>query len=116
MDPLASAKSAGLCYVTGEGPGIVRRRAGKGFTYWGVDAKPVRNKATLKRIRALVIPPAWENVWICPLENGHIQAVGRDARGRKQYRYHPRYRQVRDEAKYGRMLAFGAVLPKSAKK
>jgi DNA topoisomerase-1 len=116
MDPLASAKSAGLRYVTGEGPGIVRRRAGKGFSYWGVDAKPVRNKATLKRIQSLVIPPAWENVWICPLENGHIQALGRDARGRKQYRYHPRYRQVRDEAKYGRMLAFGAVLPKIRKK
>ena len=72
----------------------------------------MRNKATLKRIGSLVIPPAWQNVWICPLENGHIQAVGRDARGRKQYRYHPRYRQVRDEAKYGRMLAFGGVLPK----
>jgi DNA topoisomerase-1 len=111
MDPLESAKYAGLRYMTGEGPGIVRRRAGKGFTYVGPDGKIVRDKATLKRIQSLVIPPAWENVWICPLENGHIQAVGRDARGRKQYRYHPRYRQVRDEAKYGRMLAFGAVLP-----
>jgi DNA topoisomerase-1 len=113
---MESAKFAGLRYVTGEGPGIVRRRAGKGFSYVGVDAKPVRDKATLKRIASLVIPPAWENVWICPLENGHIQAVGRDARGRKQYRYHPRYRQVRDEAKYGRLLAFGAVLPKIRKK
>ena len=116
MDPLESAKSAGLRYVTGEGPGIVRRRVGKGFSYLGVDAKPVRDKATLKRIQSLVIPPAWENVWICPSENGHIQAVGRDARGRKQYRYHPRYRQIRDEAKYGRMVAFGAVLPKIRKK
>ena len=115
-DPLASARFAGLRYMTGEGPGIVRRRAGKGFTYWGVDSKPVRDKATLQRIRALAIPPAWENVWICPVENGHIQAAGRDARGRKQYRYHSRYRQVRDEAKYGRMLAFGAVLPKIRKK
>ena len=115
-DPLASAKFAGLRYATGEGPGIVRRRAGKGFSYVGVDSKPVRDKATLKRIQSLVIPPAWENVWICPVENGHIQAVGRDARGRKQYRYHPRYREVRDEAKYGRMLAFGAVLPKIRKK
>ncbi len=66
----------------------------------------------MQRIRSLVIPPAWEDVWICPIENGHIQAVGRDARGRKQYRYHARYRQVRDETKFGRMLAFGAALPK----
>jgi DNA topoisomerase-1 len=72
----------------------------------------VRDKATLARIRSLVIPPAWANVWICPTANGHIQAVGRDARGRKQYRYHPRYREVRDEVKYGRLLAFGAALPK----
>jgi DNA topoisomerase-1 len=115
-DPLESAKFAGLRYVTGEGPGIVRRRAGKGFSYVDVDSKPVRDKATLKRIASLVIPPAWENVWICPVANGHIQAVGRDAKGRKQYRYHPRYREVRDEAKYGRMLAFGAVLPKIRKK
>jgi len=115
MDPLQSAKSAGLRYVTGEGPGIGRRRAGKGFVYIGVDGKPARNKATLERIRSLVIPPAWKNVWICPMENGHIQAVGRDAQGRKQYRYHPRYREVRDEAKYGRMLAFGAVLPRIRK-
>jgi DNA topoisomerase-1 len=116
LDPLQSAKSAGLRYVNGEGPGIVRRRAGKGFTYVGVDSKPVRDKATLKRIQSLVIPPAWENVWICPVENGHIQAVGRDAKGRKQYRYHARYREVRDEAKYGRMLAFGEALPKIRKR
>ncbi len=111
-DPLGSAKAAHLRYVTGDGPGIVRKRQGKGFIYIGPDAKPVRDKATLERIRSLVIPPAWENVWICPTENGHIQAVGRDARGRKQYRYHARYREVRDEAKYGRLLAFGAALPK----
>src|SRR5207302_568772 len=111
-DPLESAKFAGLRYVTGEGPGIVRRRAGKGFTYLGVDSKPLRDQATLKRIASLVIPPAWKNVWICPVENGHIQAIGRDAKGRKQYRYHPRYREVRDEAKYGRMLLFGSVLPR----
>ena len=72
----------------------------------------MRDKATLQRIGSLVIPPAWENVWICPTANGHIQAVGRDARGRKQYRYHARYREVRDETKFGRMLAFGAALPK----
>jgi DNA topoisomerase-1 len=111
-DPLASAKAAHLRYVTGEGPGIVRKRRGKGFYYLGPDLKTVRDKATLQRIASLVIPPAWENVWICPSENGHIQAVGRDAKGRKQYRYHPRYRQVRDENKFGRLLAFGAALPR----
>jgi hypothetical protein len=71
-DPLESAKFAGLRYVTGEGPSIVRRRAGKGFSYLGIDSKPVRDKATLKRIRSLVIPPAWEHVWICPVENAHL--------------------------------------------
>lgn len=114
-DPLASAKAANLRYVSGEGPGIVRQRHGKGFRYAGPDGKPVRDAAALRRIRSLVIPPAWENVWICPFENGHIQAVGRDARGRKQYRYHPRYREIRDETKFGRMLAFGAALPKIRK-
>ncbi len=112
IESVASAEAAGLRYVTGEGPGISRKRAGKGFTYIGVDSKPVRDKKTLQRIDALVIPPAWQNVWICPVANGHIQAVGRDARGRKQYRYHARYREVRDETKFSRMLAFGAALPK----
>jgi DNA topoisomerase I len=112
MDPKVSARAAGLLYVNDQGPGIGRRRRGKGFVYVGVDQKPVRNKSTLERIRSLVIPPAWENVWICPIENGHIQAVGRDARKRKQYRYHPRYREVRDETKFHRMVAFGGVLPK----
>jgi DNA topoisomerase-1 len=111
-DPSASAKAAHLRYVTGEGPGISRKRRGKGFDYIGPDSKPVRHKATLDRIRSLVIPPAWRNVWICPSANGHIQAVGRDAKGRKQYRYHTRYREVRDENKFGRMLAFGSALPK----
>jgi DNA topoisomerase I len=112
VPPLDSAKAAHLRYVTGDGSGISRKRRGKGFYYIGPDSKPVRDKATLERIRSLVIPPAWEHVWICPLENGHIQAIGRDARGRKQYRYHPRYREVRDEAKFDHMLAFGAALPK----
>jgi DNA topoisomerase I len=111
-DPLASAKAAHLRYVTGDAAGISRRRRGKGFYYIGPDSKLIRDEATLERIRSLVIPPAWENVWICPFENGHIQAIGRDARGRKQYRYHPRYREVRDEAKFDHMLAFGAALPK----
>lgn len=111
-DPVASAKAAHLRYVTGHGPGIIRKRRGKGFCYIGANAKLVRDKHTLNRIRSLVIPPAWSNVWICPFDNGHIQAVGRDARGRKQYRYHARYREVRDATKYDRMLAFGAALPK----
>ena len=112
VPPLDSAKAAHLRYVTGDGAGISRKRRGKSFYYVGPDSKLVRDKATLERIRSLVIPPAWEHVWICPLENGHIQAIGRDARGRKQYRYHPRYREVRDEAKFDHMLAFGAALPK----
>ncbi|HEX5229688.1 MAG TPA: DNA topoisomerase IB [Bryobacteraceae bacterium] len=87
-------------------------RKGKGFQYVGPDSKPVRDRATLERIRSIVIPPAWSNVWISPAPNGHIQALGRDARGRKQYRYHPRYRAVRDEAKFDRMVAFGSALPK----
>jgi DNA topoisomerase-1 len=111
-DPLTSARAAHLRYVTGDGPGISRKRRGKNFSYLGADAKPVRDTPTLERIRSLVIPPAWENVWICPFENGHIQAIGRDARGRKQYRYHAHYREVRDEAKFDHMLAFGAALPK----
>jgi DNA topoisomerase-1 len=86
-------------------------RAGSSFDYLAQDGTPVRDAATLDRIKSLVIPPAWTDVWICTLANGHIQATGRDARGRKQYRYHPRWRTVRDQAKYGRMLAFGQALP-----
>lgn len=114
-DPLTSAKAAHLRYVTGDGPGITRKRRGTSFTYIGVDSRPLHDRAAMKRIRSLVIPPAWENVWICPFENGHIQVVGRDARGRKQYLYHPRYREVRDEAKFDHMVAFGAALPKIRK-
>ncbi len=110
-DPHESAKIAGLRYVTADGPGITRKRAGKGFKYLGVDGKTVVDKHELQRFRALVIPPAWTNVWICPFPHGHLQAVGRDARGRKQYRYHPLYRAVRDATKFGRMAAFGEALP-----
>jgi DNA topoisomerase-1 len=110
-DPLESARIAGLRYVTDEMPGIRRKRSGKSFTYIGADGKPVRDKATIERIRSLVIPPAWENVWICPLASGHLQATGRDAKGRKQHRYHPLYRSVRDSVKYNRMAAFGDALP-----
>lgn len=111
-DPVQSAKAAGLRYVSDEMPGIRRKRAGKHFSYLGLDGKPIHDPEELQRIKSLGIPPAYTDVWICPLPNGHIQATGRDAKGRKQYRYHPRWREVRDETKYGRMLAFGAALPR----
>lgn len=111
-DPLVSAKAAGLRYITDTGPGIRRRKAGKKFKYIGPDGEPVTSPAELTRIKALGIPPAYRDVWISPLWNGHLQATGRDEKGRKQYRYHPRWRQVRDETKYGRMIAFGEALPK----
>ena len=111
-DVAASAKTAGLRYVCDTGPGIRRIKKGSGFSYIGPDEKPVRDMVMLKRIRSLVIPPAWENVWICSDPDGHVQAVGRDAKGRKQYRYHARWRQVRDETKYDRLLAFGRVMKK----
>ena len=112
LDPVIVAKAAGLRYVSDASPGIRRKRAGKNFSYIGLDGKPIHDREELKRIRSLGIPPAWTNVWICPRPNGHIQATGRDAKGRKQYRYHPRWREVRDETKYSRMIAFGETLPK----
>lgn len=112
IDPVQIAKSAGLRYVNDSRPGIRRKRAGKHFSYIGLDGKPIHDKDVLQRIRSLAIPPAWTNVWICPKPTGHIQATGRDAKGRKQYRYHPRWRAVRDETKYNRMIAFGEALPK----
>jgi len=110
-DPVESAKAAGLRYVSDSQPGIHRRRRGTGFGYMDPDGKPVRDKDTLFRIRSLVIPPAWRDVWICTNPKGHLQCTGRDARGRKQSRYHPRWREVRDETKYERMMIFGAALP-----
>jgi DNA topoisomerase-1 len=110
-DPVESAKAAGLRYVSDSQPGIHRRRRGTGFGYMDPDGKPVRDKETLFRIRSLVIPPAWRDVWICTNPKGHLQCTGRDARGRKQSRYHPRWREVRDETKYERMMIFGAALP-----
>jgi DNA topoisomerase-1 len=112
LDPLAAACAASLRYVSDTMPGITRRRFGTGFAYRDPEGRTIRDRAVLRRIKALAVPPAWQSVWICPYANGHIQAVGRDARGRKQYRYHQRWRQVRDEAKYGRMLLFGGVLPR----
>jgi DNA topoisomerase-1 len=109
--PEESAHQAGLRYVTDDTPGITRRGAGKGFSYRNPDGSKVTDKRVLARIKALAIPPAWTDVWICPSPNGHLQATGRDDRGRKQYRYHPKWREVRDEAKYDRMLVFAAALP-----
>jgi DNA topoisomerase-1 len=111
-DPVASARLAQLRYVTDENPGIRRKRAGDGFIYFDANGKRVRDKNTLVRIRALAIPPAWTDVWISPVENGHLQATGRDARRRKQYRYHARWRQVRDETKYSKIILFAHALPK----
>lgn len=110
--PIASAQAAGLRYSSDDRPGIRRRRAGKGFAYIGPDGKPLRDERTLARIRALAIPPAYTDVWISPDPRGHLQATGRDAKGRKQYRYHPRWRTARDETKYDRMVAFGQALPR----
>ncbi len=107
----AHAAAASLRYVSDDRPGIRRVASGKGFRYVGPDGKPVRDAATLERIRSIVIPPAWTDVWICPTENGHVQATGRDAKGRKQHRYHERWRAVRDENKYGRLSRFARALP-----
>jgi DNA topoisomerase-1 len=111
-DEVGSAKLAGLRYAIPKGKGIERKRRGKAFEYIDQNGKHVRQPATLARIKALVIPPAWEAVWISPFENSHIQAVGRDARGRKQYRYHAEYRKVRDLVKFDRMRDFGRLLPR----
>jgi DNA topoisomerase I len=110
LSPLDFARSAGLLYVTDQQKGIRRVRAGRGFRYCDANGAPRRDPGSLARIRALAIPPAWTDVWICRSPRGHLQATGRDARGRKQYRYHARWRQVRDEAKYDRCLAFGEAL------
>lgn len=110
-DPIETARAAGLRYVSDAQPGIQRKRVGKHFSYIGRDGKPIRDPQELERIKKIGIPPAWKQVWICPSPKGHIQATGRDAKGRKQYRYHPRWREVRDETKYDHMIAFGEALP-----
>ncbi|MBZ2208189.1 DNA topoisomerase IB [Massilia soli] len=111
MDAPAAAKSAGLRYVNDTRPGISRKGSPGAFEYADAAGARVTDEATLARIKSLVIPPAWTEVWICAQANGHLQATGRDARGRKQYRYHPRWRHLRDEVKYERMLNFGKALP-----
>ena len=110
-DSIEAATAARLRYVSDSAPGIARVRRGSGFQYRAADGAPVRDAETIARIRALAIPPAWTSVWVCPSPTGHIQAVGRDARGRKQYRYHARWREVRDETKYARLIQFGRALP-----
>ncbi len=112
VDPRDAAESAGLRYVSDAGAGISRKKAGKGFAYAKADGNKLSDDVALKRIRSLAIPPAWSNVWISPSANGHIQATGRDARGRKQYRYHTAFREVRESIKYEHMLAFAKALPK----
>jgi DNA topoisomerase-1 len=113
LAPSESARAAGLRYVNDETmAGIRRLGSAKRFRYVDADGRRLTNSAELQRIRALAIPPAWRDVWICPLALGHIQATGRDARGRKQYRYHARWREVRDEVKYGRLIAFARALPR----
>src|SRR5687767_1764017 len=105
-----SAKAAGLRYVSDAMPGIRRKRSGGGFSYFGTDGLLIKAKEALNRFRSLVIPPAWTEVWICPLEDGHLQVTARDARGRKQYRYHPAFRAVRDGTKFERLFEFGEVI------
>ena len=111
-DPLKAAQLAGLRYTSDDHAGIRRKRNGRGFTYLDADGSRVRDRGELRRIRRLAIPPAWTDVWISPTPVGHIQATGRDAKGRKQYRYHERWRRVRDETKYGRLAGLAKVLPK----
>src|SRR3954452_22129990 len=111
VDPKDAAESAGLVYVSDEEPGIRRKKVGKGFAFVKPGGAKVTDDATLKRIRSLVIPPAWTDVWICTRANGHLQATGRDAKGRKQYRYHPAFREVRESSKYEHMMEFAQGLP-----
>src|SRR5712692_8444813 len=115
-DPDEAAEEAGLRYVNDNQPGYTRKANGDDFEYFDAEGKPICDEQRLLRIKRLAIPPAWTDIWICPSPNGHIQATGRDARGRKQYRYHDRWREVRDENKYDRILLFAETLPKIRKR
>jgi hypothetical protein len=115
-EPTESASEAGLQYVHDDRPGIRRKRAGTGFHYFGPDGTRITDRRVLLRIRQLVVPPAWIDVWVCPNPRGHLQATGRDTRGRKVYLYHSRWREVRDAAKYDRLAAFGEALPSIRKR
>lgn len=110
-EPAQAARSAGLRYVCDDRPGWGRRRCGKGFTYFDERGDRISDPDRLKRIQALVIPPAWETVWICPFANGHLLATGRDAKGRKQYRYHSNWRTVRNQTKFDRLIPFAFARP-----
>src|SRR5262245_16019400 len=114
--PEKAAKSAGLRYVDDSQAGYSRCRRASSFQYLRPNGKPLKDPRKLQRIRALAIPPAWTGVWICTDENGHLQATGRDARGRKQYRYHPLWREARDENKFEKLAAFAQVLPRIRRK
>lgn len=109
---MASARDGGLRYVSDDEPGLGRRKTSSGFRYVDAAGRPIKDALTVQRMRALAIPPAYQDVWICTRANGHLQATGRDARGRKQYRYHARWAEVRDQQKFSRIEAFGAVLPR----
>ena len=111
-DSLEAAEEAGLRYVSDDQPGLFAQTEGRGIRIFRYEGKTDSRRTTILRIKRLAIPPAWTDVWICPSPNGHIQATGRDARRRKQYRYHERWREVRDENKYDRMVLFGKALPK----
>ena len=110
-DSADTARAAGLRYVSDQTAGICRIKTTDGFLYKDRHGEIITDESVLARIKSLAIPPAWEQVWICPNAKGHLQATGRDARGRKQYRYHPKWREVRDEVKYERMIKFGKALP-----
>src|SRR5205809_5581347 len=107
---VGSAKAAGLRYVTDALPGVRRRRVGRGFSYVDPTGRVVRERDLIHRFRSLVIPPAWSDVWICPIPEGHLQVTARDARGRKQYRYHPDFRARRDQSKFEKMVELSDVL------
>jgi DNA topoisomerase-1 len=111
-ESVEAAEDAGLRYVSDDQPGFSRQRKGEEFEYFDAKGKPIRDEQRLLRIKRLAIPPAWRDAWICPSPNGHIQATGRDDRRRKQYRYHERWREIRDENKYDRLISFGKALPK----
>jgi DNA topoisomerase I len=111
-DPAKSAEKAGLRYTSDEKSGISRKKAGKGYQYINAKGERITDEKVLERINKLVIPPAWTDVWICPQAKGHLQATGRDAKGRKQYLYHPEWQKARNNTKFGRMLSFGKALPK----
>ncbi|MEM7771100.1 MAG: DNA topoisomerase IB [Cyanobacteria bacterium P01_A01_bin.37] len=110
-NPTQVARQAGLRYITDEEPGIRRETCGRGFTYFDVNGNRIGDRTKRQYLKSLSIPPSWRNVWICPIENGYLQATGRDAKGRKQYRYHPIWRKLRNQAKFSRMLVFGESLP-----